>query len=197
MVDAATSLMTSTYGMRAAGVHSGPRGTNMLDSGSPYYEVYECADGKFVTIAAIEMKFRNELFQRLGMAPEWLARSEDRNAWPQLREALAARLASRPRAHWCELLEGSDACFAPVLSMEEAMQHPHQRARRGFIDLGGVSQPAPAPRFGRTPAAPPAPPEAPGESADLAMREWGFDDSQIEVLRRNGALLQRIEKAPT
>ena len=197
MVDAATSLMTSTYGMRAAGVHSGPRGTNMLDSGSPYYEVYECADGKFVTIAAIEMEFRNELFQRLGMAPEWLARSEDRNAWPQLREALAARLASRPRAHWCELLEGSDACFAPVLSMEEAMQHPHQRARRGFIDLGGVSQPAPAPRFGRTPAAPPAPPEAPGESADLAMREWGFDDSQIEVLRRNGALLQRIEKAPT
>jgi alpha-methylacyl-CoA racemase len=197
MVDAATSLMASTYGMKAAGMHVGPRGTNMLDSGSPYYDVYECADQTYVSVAAIEPKFRAELFERIGMEPEWLQRSSDRREWPALREVLAARFRSRPRAYWCELLEGTDACFAPVLSMDEAMQHAHQRARAGFIEVGGIAQPAPAPRFGRTGAASPTPPEAPGESTDEAMREWGFDDSEIDALRGAGALLIRTEKVST
>lgn len=196
MIDAATSLMMSTYGLKAAGMHEGPRGTNLLDSGAPYYDVYQCADAKFISIAPIEMKFREQLFRLLGLAPEWTARSADRSHWPALREELAARFGSKTRAHWCRLLEGTDACFAPVLSMSEAPQHPHQRARRGFIEVGGMLQPAPAPRFSRSASALPTPPEAPGESADTALREWGFSDADIQRVRENGALLTRTDDAP-
>lgn len=191
MVDAATSLMTFTYGLFAAGMHGGGRGTNLLDGGAPFYDVYACADGRHVSIAPVETKFRAELFERLGMSPDWLARSEDRREWPALRAALAACFASRPRAEWDALLEGTDACYAPVLSMREAPGHAHHRARRGFIEVDGVEQPAPAPRFGRTPGPPPTAPEQPGESADAAMREWGFAPDEIAALRANGALLER------
>jgi alpha-methylacyl-CoA racemase len=195
MVDAATSLMTATYGMAAAGMHGGPRGTNLLDGGAPYYDVYECADGRHVSIAAIEGKFREELFERIGLDAGWLARSADRREWPALRAALAERFASRPRAQWDALLEGTDACYAPVLSLAEAADHPHQRARRAFVEVDGVRQPAPAPRFGRTPGPAPTPPETPGEHADDAMREWGFSDEEIRALRARGALLDRTPPA--
>ncbi len=193
MVDAATSLMTSTYGLKAAGMHDGPRGTNLLDSGAPFYDVYECADGRYVSIAPIEMKFRAQLFELIGLAPQWLKRSEDRAAWPALRDVLAARFRERTRDQWCKLLEGTDACFAPVLSMDEAPGHAHQRARAAFIELDGIRQPAPAPRFSRTPGALPTPPEAPGETADEAMHEWGFSSKQVAAFRKEGALLARKE----
>ncbi len=193
MVDAATSLMASTYGLKAAGMHDGPRGTNLLDSGAPYYDVYACSDGRYVSIAPIEAKFRDELFALIGLPSDWSARATDRQSWPALRAELAARFMSNTRAHWCELLEGTDACFAPVLSMAEAPHHAHQHTRSGFVMIGGVPQPAPAPRFSRTPSAVPTPSESPGETSDAAMREWGFVDSEIESLRRSGALLVRSD----
>jgi len=191
MVDAATSLMTSTYGLKAAGMHDGPRGTNILDSGAPYYEVYACADGKYVSIAPIEAKFREQLFRLIGLPEALLAEATDSDNWPALRAQIAARFKSETRAHWCRVLEGSDACFAPVLSMAEAPEHPHQQARKGFIEIDGVVQPAPAPRFGRSVGAPPTAPEAPGENADAAMREWGYSDDEIGSWKRQGALLAR------
>lgn len=197
MVDAVTSLMTSTYGLKTAGMHEGPRGTNILDSGAPYYDVYECADGKYVSIAPIEAKFREQLFTLIGLPAGWSARATDRNNWPALRAEIAARFMSETRAHWCRMLEGTDACFAPVLSMAEAPDHPHQKARNGFIEIDGVVQPAQAPRFGRSVSAPPTAPEAPGESANTAMREWGFSDDEIGVWRRQGALLTRGGSAQT
>lgn len=193
MVDAATSLMTSTYGLKAAGMHDGPRGTNLLDSGAPFYDVYECADGRYVSIAPIEMKFRAHLFELIGLAPQWLERSKDRAAWPALRDLLAACFRERTRDQWAKLFEGTDACFAPVLSMDEAPYHAHQSARAAFIEVGGVSQPAPAPRFSRTPGPLPTPPEAPGETADEAMCEWGFSAEEIAAFRQEGALLTRKE----
>jgi alpha-methylacyl-CoA racemase len=196
MVDAATSLMTSTYGLKAAGMHDGARGTNLLDSGAPFYDVYECADGRYVSVAPIEPKFRVELFERLGLPGDWVRRSDDREFWPTLREALVAVFRRRTRDEWCALLEGGDACFAPVLSMDEAPRHPHARARSGFIEIDGVAQPAPAPRFSRTPGELPTAPEEPGASAGQAMREWGFADEQVEAYRREGALLERGAAAP-
>lgn len=191
MVDAATSLMTSTYGLKAAGLHEGPRGTNLLDSGSPYYDVYECADGKFVSIAAIETKFRRELFEKIGLTAAWLERSHDRTQWPALRAELSQRFKTKTRDEWSALLEGSDACYAPVLSMAEAPHHPHNVARGVFWDIEGQTQPGLAPRFSRTQARPPHGPEAPGASDEVAMREWGYSAQEIEALRQSGALLRR------
>ncbi len=191
MVDAANSLMASAYGLKAAGMHGGPRGTNILDSGAPFYEVYACADGKYISIAPIEKKFRDQLFALIGLPPEASAGAMDENNWPALRAALAACFATKSRAAWCALLEGSDACFAPVLSMAEAAQHPHQSARNAFVAIDGVPQPAPAPRFSRTANELPTAPEAPGASSDLAMLEWGFDEAEIASLKQRGALLVR------
>ncbi len=126
-------------------MHERPRGTNLLDSGAPFYDVYECAEGGYVSIAPIEAKFKVLLFEKLGIAPEWIGRSADPASWPELRELLAGRFRSRPRDHWCRSLEGGDACFAPVLSLDEAPRHAHQLARDAFIEVQGVRQPAPAP----------------------------------------------------
>ena len=195
MIDAATSLMTSTYGMNAAGMHNSKRGSNILDSGMPIYEVYECADGKYISIAPIEEKFRNQLFEIIGLSLDWSKRAPDRESWPALRTELTAIFKSKSRADWCDMLEDSDACFAPVLSLAEAPEHPHQKARHGFIDIDGVSQPAPAPRFSRSVGAKPTAPEAPGESANEAMSEWGFSDQEIENWKSRGALHERQETA--
>ena len=191
MVDAATSLMMSAYGLNAAGMTNLVRGTNILDSGMPTYDVYECADGKYISIAPIEEKFRDELFEMIGLSLDWSARATDRDSWPALRNELSAIFKNKTRDEWCTLLEGTDACFAPVLSMAEAPEHPHLKARGGFIEVDGVVQPAPAPRFSRSISEKPTPPEAPGESADEAMQEWGFSSNEIDNLKRQGALLQR------
>ena len=191
MVDAATSLMTSTYGLNAAGMHNGQRGTNILDSGMPTYDVYECADGRYVSIAPIEKKFRDELFALIGLSPEWSDAATDRAQWPALHKQLAAIFKSKTQDHWCALLEGTDACFAPVLSLADAKKHPHQEARSGFISVGDVAQPAPAPRFSRSIADTPSVPEAPGETGDDAMREWDFSETEILDWKTRGGLLER------
>jgi len=189
MVDGASSLMTSIYGGKASGRLSGPRGTNVTDSGAYFYEVYECADGRYVSVAAIEAKFHAELLRLLEIDPSTMPPQMDRERWPEVKARLAERFRTRTRDEWCALLEGSDACFAPVLSMDEAPDHPHNRARAAFVELDGVHQPAPAPRFSRTQLAPPTPPEALGAADPRAvLAEWGIDPDAIQAARDAGLL---------
>jgi alpha-methylacyl-CoA racemase len=189
MVDGAASLMTSVYGAMAAGRMDGGRGGNMTDSGAYFYEVYECADGNYVSVAAIEGKFHAELLRRMEIDPASLPPQMDRARWPQARARFAERFLTRTRDEWCAILEGTDSCFAPVLSMAEAPQHPHNRARGAFIELDGVTQPAPAPRFSRTPSVPPAAPETPGAAdAREVLRAWGLPSDSIQAAADSGIL---------
>ena len=187
MVDGAASLASIFYGMSASGGWSQQRGANLLDGGAPFYDTYETADGKHVAIGALEPKFFAELAQRIGLDARFVKGQYDRRLWPELRAAMAAILRGKTRDAWCALLEGSDACFAPVLSMTEAPQHAHARARQAFIDLGGVVQPGPAPRFDRsTPDAVRAAPH-PGEHTDEVLAEAGFSAEEIAALFAAGA----------
>jgi alpha-methylacyl-CoA racemase len=188
MVDGAASLMSMFYGLAAAGRWRAERGANLLDGGAPFYGVYETRDGAYVAIAPLENKFFAELAQRIGLEEEFVDRQYDARVWPRLRARLTEIFKSKTRAEWCEVLEASDACFAPVLSMQEAPRHPHNVARGAFVDLDGYPQPAPAPRFSRTPAGLPKPPPAIGAHTDEVLREAGFTDAQIEALRRSGAI---------
>ena len=180
MVDGALSLMTPIYAMKAGGRLSGPRGHNQLDSGAYFYEVYECADGAYVSVASIEGKFHAELLRLLEIDPATLPQQQDRAGWPKVKAILAEKFRTRTRADWCALLEGTDACFAPVLSMDEAPSHPHNVARHAFIEVGGMVQPAPAPRFARSKA---PPPRGPG-SVDTrgALAAFGLAAEEIEAL---------------
>ena len=186
MTDGVASLMTSMFGLYAMGFHGLQRGTNLLDSGSAIYDVYECADGRYVAIAPIELKFRKVLFELLG-----LPYTTDDGA--ELRGKLETLFKTRSRDEWCALLEGTDACFAPVLTMAEAPRHPHNVARGTFIDVDGVVQPAPAPRFGRTPAARPAPPRAVGVGCRSALADWGIGKERIDALFAAGALGAEVQ----
>lgn len=184
MVDGASSLMTAAYGMHAAGLSDGGRGGNMLDSGAYFYDVYECADGKYVSIACIEGRFHADLLQRLNIDPQSLPAQLDRQNWHIAREKFTAIFKGKTREQWVELLEGTDTCFAPVLSVEEAPQHPHNIARGTYIELDGIVQPGPAPRFSRTPNAIPAPPDAPGsDDAAAVLTSWGFGAADVAAAR--------------
>jgi alpha-methylacyl-CoA racemase len=184
MVDGVASLTTVALGLHAAGMISKERGTNLLDSGAPFYEVYACADGKYITVAPIEPKFYRLLLQRLDLADHPLLREQmDRTQWPQAKQVLAAKFMERMRDAWTALLGDLDVCFAPVLDFDEAPQHPHIRARGTLVDIDGVIQPAPGPRFSRTPAARPEPPTAPStDSAASALQGW-LPATQIDTYR--------------
>ena len=173
MVDGASSLMTMFYGLVAQGVWSDRRGENILDSGAPWYNTYECKDGRFIAIGALEGKFFGELVQRLGMDPKRFPDHMNPATWPQMQQALAEVFRSKTRDEWCAVLEGSDACFAPVLGLREAPQHQHMKARKTFVEHAGVVQPGPAPRFSRTPGALDRPPPKRGEGGADALRDWG------------------------
>jgi alpha-methylacyl-CoA racemase len=180
MVDGALSLMTPIFAMRAGGRMTAPRGENQLDSGAYYYEVYECADGQFISLAPIEAKFHAELLRLLEIDADFMPPQRDRAGWAQWKELLTERFLTRTRDDWCRILEGSDACFAPVLSMAEAHAHPHNQARGAFIEVGGHTQPAPAPRFGTTRL---DLPRAPGTvPAAEALAAWDLSPSEIEAL---------------
>jgi alpha-methylacyl-CoA racemase len=189
MVDGAASLMTSIYGAKAAGWMEGGRGDNMTDSGAYFYEVYECADGGYISVAAIEAKFHSELLRLLEIDPASMPEQMDRARWPEGKQRLAECFRKRTRDEWCALLEGSDACFAPVLSMGEAPQHPHNRVRNAFVEIDGVTQPAPAPRFSRTPLPPPRAP-APEDASvlDVVLAEWGIAGAEVKAARANEEL---------
>jgi len=188
MVDGAALLTTMIHGLRAMGLWRDERGTNLLDTGAHFYEVYETADGGHVAVGAIEPRFYAELVRRSGLEEEDLPPQMDRAAWPRMKERLAQVFRSRTRDEWCQLMEGSDACFAPVLSMAEAPGHPHNRARGTFVEVGGVVQPGPAPRFSRTPGEVGAPPAHAGQHTDEALADWGFSAADLARLRRVGAL---------
>ncbi|HVA80369.1 MAG TPA: CoA transferase, partial [Candidatus Binataceae bacterium] len=188
MVDGAASLMTATFGMRASGVWSNQRGESILDTGAHFYEVYETKDAKHVAIGSIEAKFYDELLRLSGLKGQELPRQHDRASWPKMKERLKALFLTKTRDEWCAIMEGSDICFAPVLSMDEAPHHPHNRHRGTFVEQGGVVQPGPAPRFSRTPSKIQRPPARPGEHTEEALRDWGFGPSELERLRACGAI---------
>jgi len=180
MVDGALSLMTPIYAMKAGGRLTAPRGENQLDSGSYFYEVYECSDGQYISIASIEAKFHAELLQRLEIDPASMPPQWDRGQWESVKDRLTALFKSNTRDHWCGVLEGTDVCFAPVLSMDEAHAHPHNVARDAFIEVGGMVQPGPAPRFQGTPLAKPVP--ANDVKAADTLRAWGFSDAEAAAV---------------
>jgi len=188
MIDGASLLMTFFYGMRAAGLWTDTRGINLLDSGAPFYEVYETADGKYVALGAIEPQFYGELLARLGLSVSELPAHLDPGRWPQMKDRLAAVFRTKTRGEWCDLLEGTDACFAPVLGLDEIHTHPHHAAREAFVEVAGIRQPRPAPRFSRTEPTIPGPPPHPGTHTLEALRDWGFSDAEITQLRAAGAI---------
>mgnify|MGYP001443664172 CR=1 FL=1 len=188
MVDGAAVLMTMFHAFRAMGMWNDERGTNMLDSGAHFYDVYETADGKYVSIGSIEPQFYAELLRLTGLEGEELPWQHDRNEWPALKERFAAIFKAKTRDEWCELMEGTDVCFAPVLSLTEAPEHPHNVQRETFIEVAGVVQPAPAPRFSATPTATPNPPAHAGQHTYEVLEEWGFDADRVAQLREAGAV---------
>jgi alpha-methylacyl-CoA racemase len=189
MTDGAASLMASAYGMYASGLINNRRGENIVDSGSHFYDVYETADGKFISIASIEAKFYAELLQRLEIQDEDLPPQMDRDGWPEIKERFTKLFRTKSRQEWCEMLEGTDVCFGPVLDFDEAPKHPHNQARQTFIEIDGVVQPAPAPRFSRTPSAVQRPPSEPGADTEEGLLAWGFSQIDIRSLRAAGAIL--------
>ncbi len=185
IVDGTASLMTSVYGLYAAGLVSLERGSNTSDSGAYFYDVYECADGQWVSVAPIEERFHKQFLELMGVDPAAIGAQRDPANWDAARKVLARAFKQRPRHEWCALLEGSDACFAPVLSMADAPQHAHLRARGTFVEVDGVTQPAPAPRFSRTVPGLPTPPELP--DPDAALAAW-LDPARVAELRADGVL---------
>jgi len=161
----------------------------VLDTGAPFYDTYETSDGKFVSLGSHEPQFYAEMVNRLGLADDVdLGRQMDQSTWPELREKLTALFKTKTRDEWSELLEHTDACFAPVLTMPEAAAHPHLQARGTIVEEDGVLQPAPAPRFSRTPGAIGRPPAWPGQHTDEVLTDWGFSADRIAKLRETGAI---------
>jgi len=188
MVDGAASLGAMLWGMRAMGLLDDERGTSLLDTGAPCYDVYETADGKHLAVGALEPQFYAALTERTGLAGEDLPAQMDRSSWPAMKERMTALFLTRTRDEWVAAFEGVDACVAPVLTMAEAPDHPHNRARGTFVEVAGVTQPAPAPRFSRTPGAIAGPPATPGAHTDAALADWGFSGDEIGTLRADGVI---------
>ncbi len=188
MVDGAAVLMTMTHALRAMGVWNDERGTNLLDTGAHFYNVYEAADGKYVAIGSIEPQFYAELLRLTGLEGEELPWQHDRQEWPALKDRLAAIFKTKTRDEWRELMEGTDVCFAPVLSIPEAIEHPHNVDRGTFVEVAGIRQPGPAPRFSRTAPEISSPPPHAGQHTDEVLAAAGFDPDRVAKLREAGAI---------
>ncbi len=188
MVDGSALLTTFLYGLRAAGMWRDERGTNLLDGGAPFYDTYETADGRYVAVGALEPQFYAELLRLLALDGEELPAQFDTAGWPVLRARFTEVFKRRTQPEWATLFEGSDACVAPVLTSGGAPGHPHNSARGTFTDVGGIVQPAPAPRFGRTPCAAPTPPPPAGADTDAVLAEIGLAPAEIADLRQRGAV---------
>jgi alpha-methylacyl-CoA racemase len=188
MVDGVASLMTLIFGFKAADIWTDQRGENMLDGGAPWYNVYETKDNKYISIGPLEPDFYNELLCLLGLYGQIQAQQMDRDSWPEMRECFSAVFKTKTREEWCAIMEGTSACFAPVLSMEEAPNHPHNRARGTFVKIDGVIQPGPAPRFSRTKPEIQGPPPRRGQHTDQVLTEWGFPTEEIKKLREAGVI---------
>jgi len=183
MIDGAASLMSLFYGMRAMNIWTENRGSNLLDGGAHFYNVYETADGKYISIGSIEPKFYSRLLQMTELGNEDLPHQMDQNKWSEMRDRLRDVFRKKTRDEWCAIMEGTDVCFSPVLTMAEAPLHHHNKARETFILIDGVIQPAPAPRFSRTKTEIPCPPSEPGKHTDEALADWGFTTEEIAIMR--------------
>jgi alpha-methylacyl-CoA racemase len=187
-VDGSAILMTMMWGLKKIGFWDETLGTNVLDTGAPFYDTYETKDGKYISLGSLEPQFYAELIQRLGLEGEDLPPQMDRSGWPVLRERFTALFKTKTRDEWAKVFEGSDACFAPVLTMSEATTNAHIRARNTIIDRGGVEQPAPAPRFSRTTPEIERDAPWPGQHTDDALADWGFGADEIAKLRETSAI---------
>ena len=190
MIDGAASLMTLFYGMKHMNRWNDQRGTNAIDGGSHFYNVYETLDGKFVAIGSIEPKFYAELLEKIGLDAAALPAQQDPTSWRAMTQRFTEIFRSKTRDEWCRIMEGSDVCFAPVLDLDESLRHPHNQARGTFVSVNGVAQPGPAPRFSRTPCAIGKPPSVPGEDSLSVLSDWGFSDAALETLSHAGVVKQ-------
>jgi alpha-methylacyl-CoA racemase len=191
MVDGSAVLMSMFWAFKGIGLFDEQqRGTNLLDTGAHFYDVYRCADGEYISVGSIEPQFYAELLRLTGLDidPEF-AKQMDKAAWPHLKERLAEVFATKTRDEWCAVMEATDVCFAPVLTMSDAARHPHNVARGTFVDVAGVLQPAPAPRFSRTEAEIVTPPAHPGQHSTQILRDWGFDTARIDALVASRAVV--------
>lgn len=191
MVDGAAALLTMVVGFQRGGIWSSQRGDNIVDGGAPYYATYETSDGRYVSIGAMEDKFYDLLLSKLGLADDTGMRPHtDRSLWDYQRERFEVCFLTRSRDEWCALLEGTDTCFAPVLTIEEASSHPHLKARQTYVDLNGVNQPAPNPRFSATKPEPSEPPAELGQHSREVLADWGISPEAIEKLCRSEVVFQ-------
>ena len=188
MSDGSISLMSMFYGQHAAGLWQNSRGTNIIDGGAHFYNVYQCADGKWLSLGAIEPKFYAQLLEKAGLTDKAFELQHDHGSWPELKHKLAQTIKSKTRDEWCQLLDGSDVCAAPVLDLEEAANHAHNQARGIFQQVNGVTQPGPVPRFSITPGQVQSGPAGKGEHNQSALADWGFSEAEIDSLRQSGAL---------
>ncbi|WP_194722059.1 CaiB/BaiF CoA transferase family protein [Noviherbaspirillum malthae] len=188
MTDGAALLSAMMYGLKAAGSWSNQRGENLLDGGAHFYGTYACADGKYVAIGSIEPQFYAQLLELCGIGDPTFREQRDPHGWPILKNRLADVFKTRTQSEWCALMEGTDVCFAPVLDWDEAPRHPHNAARGTFIDIDGITQPAPAPRFSASTPEIPAPPAPPGAHSEDILRDWGLAQPRIDELRELGVI---------
>ena len=193
MIDGTASLLTVFHALRQSGEHAYPRGTNVLDGGAPYYTTYLARDGRYVAVGAIEARFYHELLKRLDLDPAALPSRDDRANWPELRARIGERFLMRTRDEWTKHFEGSDACFTPVLSIEEARSHPHSVAREMFVPFEGAQHPRPAPRLSRTPGSIRSRAPHRAQHTVQALRDWGFDEEQISAGLLSGVIGLREE----
>jgi alpha-methylacyl-CoA racemase len=188
MSDGAASLMAMFYGFKGAGIWKDERRSNLLDGGAHFYDTYQCADGKWISIGSIEPQFYALLLEKTGITDPEFANQMDRSAWPSLKAKLQDVLRTKTQAEWCAIMDATDICFAPVLTLDEAPNHPHNAERKTFVTVEGVVQPAPAPRFSETPGAIQGPPPKIGAHNDEALADWGFSAGDIAALKEKGAL---------
>ncbi len=187
MTDGAALLFGAISGLHASGYWTDERGANLLDSGAPFYDVYETSDGKYVSVGSIEPQFYAILLDKLGLAGADLPAQMNRSAWPALKDRFAAIFKTKTREEWCRIMEGTDICFAPVLGIAEAPQHLHSQTRHAYVEVEGAWQPAPAPRFSRTPPAVQGVAPERGSQTDEVLAEIGYTPPEVEALRRSGA----------
>jgi alpha-methylacyl-CoA racemase len=188
ILDGTASLLTTFYGYSSGGLWNEEREHNLIDGGAPWYNVYETSDGKFISVGAVEAKFYRELLKAMGLEGAELPAQFDRAGWPEAKKIFANVFATKTRDEWVAAMAGYDACFAPVLSLKEASQHPQYVKRSGFTAMDGVTHPAPAPRFSRTPSQIQGPPHADGADTDAALSDWGFSVEQLAALHKSGSI---------
>ena len=188
MIDGSATLMAMFYGMHASGGWTDKKGTNMLDGGAHFYDAYETSDGKYISVGSIEPQFYALLLQHSGIDDPAFQNQFDIARWPEWKEKVIQIFKSKTRDEWCEIMEGTDVCFAPVLNFEEAINHPHNVARQGYVDVAGITQPAPSPRFSRTPPEIQGPPPGIGQHNETGLQDWGFSAEEVETLKTQGVI---------